>query len=70
MGPKSAGFQQGSGDVVGKVPEAQGGAAQVLETAADGLGGSVTGAGPVEAGQDVRVLLLQRPAQAGEGALG
>jgi len=38
---EAAGLQQGSGDVVGEVAEAEGGAAEVFEASVDGLGGSV-----------------------------
>ena len=55
----SAGFQQRSGDVVAQVPEPQGGAAQVLQSAVDGLGGAVAGAGQVEVGQDIAGAAMQ-----------
>ena len=63
MGSESAGFQECSGDVVGEVAEAEGGAAEVLEAPVDGFGGSVRGAGPVEVGQDVGGATLQGPAE-------
>ena len=53
MGSESAGFQECSGDVVGEVAEAEGGAAEVLEPAVDGLGGTVGGTGPVRNRQDL-----------------
>ena len=40
-------------DVVGEVAEAEGGAAEVFESAVDRFGGSVGGAGPVEVGEHV-----------------
>jgi hypothetical protein len=46
-------FQQGPGDVVGEVPEAERGAAEAFEPAVDGFGGAVGGAGPVEVGEHV-----------------
>jgi hypothetical protein len=51
--PEAAGLEQGSGDIASEVAEAEGGAAEVFESAVDGFGGSVAGAGPVEVGQDV-----------------
>ena len=53
MGSESAGFEQAAGDVVGEVPESEGGAAEVFEAAVDGLGGTVAGAWPVEVGEHV-----------------
>jgi hypothetical protein len=50
-------FQQGPGDVVGEVPEAERGAAEVFEPAVDGFGGAVGGAGPVEVGSTSAALL-------------
>ena len=52
-GSESAGFQEGSGDVVGQVPKAQCGASEVFEAAVDRFGRSVAGAGSVEVGQDI-----------------
>ena len=49
------------GEVVGEVAEPESLAAEVIESAVDGLGGAVAGPGGVEAGQDVRDSL-------GEGA--
>jgi len=51
---------------VAEVAEAQGGAAQVLEPAVDGLGRAVAGAGPVEVGQHVRSPPRQGPAEGDE----
>jgi len=48
---------------VGEVAEAEGGAAEVLESAVDRLGGSVGGAGSVEEREHVRGAPLQRPAE-------
>ncbi|EGR96954.1 hypothetical protein HMPREF1162_2360 [, partial [[Propionibacterium] namnetense SK182B-JCVI] len=63
MGSESSGFEQTPRDVVGQVPEAEGGAAQVFEPPVDGLGGAVAGAGPVEEREDVRGALLQGAAE-------
>ena len=49
----AAGLKERSGDVVGEVSEAEGGAAEVFESAVDCFGGSVGGAGPVEVGEHV-----------------
>ena len=38
---------------MGEIPKSQGGAAQVFQSAVDGFGGSVGGAGPVEVGQHI-----------------
>ena len=66
MGSESAGFEQGSGDVVGEVAEAEGGAAEVFEASVDGFGGAVAGAGPVEVGQHVGGALLEGAAEGGD----
>ena len=63
MGSEPTGFEQASGDVVGEVAEPEGGAAEVLEPAVDGLGGAVAGAGPVEVGQYVKGPLFQCAAE-------
>lgn len=42
---EAAGVQWRSGDVVGQVAEAEGGAAEMFESAANRLGGSAAGAG-------------------------
>ena len=68
MRSEAAGLEPGSGDVVGQVPEAQGGAAEVFEPAVDGLGRSVAGAGSAEEGQHDGGALLERPAGRDEGA--
>ena len=49
-----------------EVAESEGGAAEVLESAVDGLGGSVGGAGPVEVGQDVTGSSGEGPAECAE----
>ena len=51
MVPEPAGFEEGSGDVVGEVAEAEGDASEVFEAA-------VAGAGPVEEREDVRGALF------------
>lgn len=53
MVSEAAAFKERPGDVVGEVAEAEGGAAEVFESAVDGFGGSVAGAGAVEVGQHV-----------------
>lgn len=60
---ESSGVEEGAGDVVGEVAKAQGGPAQVFETAVDGLRGPVAGAGSVEEGQDVLGAPLQGASQ-------
>ncbi len=66
MGSEAAGLEQGSGDVVGEVAEAEGGAAQVLQPAVDRLRRAVAGAGSVEVGQDILGALLQGPPEGEE----
>ena len=62
MGSESAGFEQTPRDIVREVPEAQGGAAEVLETSVDRLGRPVAGTWPVEEREDVGgALLMVRP---------
>ncbi|AFP37839.1 hypothetical protein MSMEI_1366 [Mycolicibacterium smegmatis MC2 155] len=61
LGSEASGLEQGPGDVVGEVAEAQGGSAQVFEAAVDRFGRPVGGAGAVEVGQDVGGTLLQCP---------
>jgi hypothetical protein len=63
VGSEAAGFQQGSGDVVGEVAEAECAAAQVFQAAVDGFGGAVAGAGPVEVGEHVGGAAGQGPAE-------
>ena len=63
MGSESSGFEQRSGDVVGEVPETEGGTAEVFEAAVDRFGGAVAGAGPVEVGKHVSSPLFQGPAK-------
>ena len=53
MGSEPPGLEQGPGDVVGEVAEAQGGASEVFEPAVDRLGGAVARAGVVEEREDV-----------------
>ena len=48
MGSEPSGLEEGSGDVVGGVAEAWGGAAGVFESAVDRFGGAVAGAVVVE----------------------
>ena len=48
---------------MGEVAESQGDAAEVFESAVDGLGGPVGGAGVVEVGQDVGSTCGQGVAQ-------
>ena len=58
-----------SGDVVGEVAEAEGGAAEVFKASVDGLGRAVARAGPVEVGEHVGGALVQgasKPAQLGQ----
>jgi len=50
-------------DVVGQVAEAEGGAAEVFESAVDGLGRAVGRAGSVEVGQHVSGALFQCSAE-------
>jgi hypothetical protein len=56
---EAAALQQAAGDVVREIPEAEGGAAQVLQAAVGGFGGPVAGAGAVEVGQHVAALFLR-----------
>lgn len=63
MGSEAAGLEEAACDVVGEVPEAEGGAAEVFESAVQGLGGPVRRAGTVEVGEDVGGPLLQRSAE-------
>jgi len=63
VGSEAAGVEQGAGDVVGDVGEAQGGAAEVLAPAVDGLGGAVAGAVAVEVGEHVAGPAGQGPAE-------
>lgn len=44
FGSESSGVEEGSDDVVGEVTEAEGGAAEVLETTVDGLASIFHGA--------------------------
>ena len=66
MGSESAGLEQGSGDVVGEVPEAEGGSAEVFESAVDRFGGAVGRAGSVEVGEHVSGSLFQGAAERAE----
>lgn len=59
MGSESTGFKQAPGDVVGEVPEAQGGAAEVLEAPVDRFGWAVAGTGAVEERKNVGRALFQ-----------
>jgi hypothetical protein len=52
-GSESASVEEGSGDVVGEIAEAEGIGSEVLDSPVDGFGGSVAGVGPLEVGQDV-----------------
>lgn len=63
MRSESAGLEQGSGDVVGQVAEAQGRAAQVLQASVDRLCGAIAGARPLEVGQHVGGASLQGPTE-------
>ena len=66
MGSESAGFEQTPRDIVREVPEAQGGAAEVLETSVDRFGWAVAGAWAVEEGEHVGRPSVEGPAQADE----
>lgn len=48
---------------MGEVSEAQGGAAQVFDSAVDGFGGAVAGAGVIEIGEDIGGSSFHGPAQ-------
>ena len=61
--PESAAVQECSGDVMGEVPEPEGGAAEVFEAAVYGLGGSIAGAGVVEVGQHIHPSSVKCSAQ-------
>lgn len=63
QGPESAGVEQRSEDVVGKVAEAQGCAAEVFEAAIDRFGGTVAGAGPVDVVEHVLDPAIQSAAE-------
>jgi len=58
VGSESAGFEQTPRDIVREVPEAQGGAAEVLETSVDRLGRPVAGTWPVEEREDLTWLMV------------
>ena len=49
-----------AGDVVGEVPDVEGGAAEVFQSADQRFGGHTRRAGPVEVGQHVGGPLLER----------
>jgi hypothetical protein len=67
VGSESTGFKQAPGDVVGEVPEAQGGAAEVLvEAPVDRFGRAVAGTGVVEERKNVGRALLQGAAEASD----
>lgn len=62
-GSEAASVEQGSGDVVMQVPEASGGAAEVLDEAVDRLCGAVARVRVVEEREHVVSAPLQRPAE-------
>lgn len=62
MGSESTGFKQAPGDVVGEVPEVQGGAAEVLEAPVDRFGWAVAGAGAVVGVHPTRQMCRRRGA--------
>lgn len=53
FGSESAGVQECAGDVMGKVSETEGGAAEVFDSAVDGFGGPVAGVCVVEIRQNI-----------------
>lgn len=62
-GSEASGFEDGAGDVVAEVAEAECGAAEVFESSVGGLGGAVGGGGAVEERKDVARPGVQGPAE-------
>lgn len=60
---EASGFEEGAGDVVGEVAEAEGGAAQAFEAAVDGFGVSVRGSRMREEREDIVFVSVQGPPQ-------